>query len=68
MTTIGTAETTLLHLRVELGALFLDLQGRPQQIDEVAAELTAAGAAAISIDNHITATMPSLPCSQPWDP
>ncbi|MFE3796478.1 hypothetical protein [Nocardia tengchongensis] len=56
-----------LHLHVELGPLVLDYRGHADQIGEVATELAAAGLAAVSVDDRVTAEMPWLPCSRLWD-
>lgn len=56
-----------LHLHVELGSLVLDYRGLADQIGEVAIELAAAGLAAVSVDDRVTAEMPCLPCSRLWD-
>ncbi|GAB2445287.1 hypothetical protein GCM10027262_65250 [Nocardia tengchongensis] len=56
----------ILHLHVEMGPLILDYRGHAEQIGEVATELTAAGAATVSIDEMVNSEMPCLPCSRLW--
>ncbi|MFC7425904.1 hypothetical protein [Nocardia tengchongensis] len=49
-----------------MGPLILDYRGHAEQIGEVATELTAAGAATVSIDEMVNSEMPCLPCSRLW--
>lgn len=60
------APSRILHLRLELGPLVLDYRGHADQIGEVAFELSAAGAAAVTVDELVAPEMPCLPCSRLW--
>lgn len=60
--------TVILHLHLEFGPLIVDFQGGQEQVYEVATELSATGlAVTVTVDEHVTPEMPTLPCSWLWD-
>ncbi len=59
------------HIHIESGALKLDYQASAEQAQNVADELMRGACSEfrfqITVDDHVTDELPSLPCGELWE-
>ncbi|WP_433194011.1 hypothetical protein ACQP1G_35310 [Nocardia sp. CA-107356] len=58
------------HIHIESGALTLDYKASAEQAQNVADELASSFPKfelAVTVDDHLSADMPPLPCAELWE-